>query len=158
FGWMIIGDERSIGTSRRFVSSEAPTASFRPVLTIDYTVVPPNTPPTVSNVTVTSPINENDSATLSGDITDPDTQSFTLTVNWGEGSPQTYSLPAGSNHFSVSHQYLDDNPTNTASDVYAISLSLSDGTASATANTSVTVNNVAPKLSNVTVTSPINEN
>lgn len=130
------------------VTSSIATAN----LTISYVA------PTVSNVTVTSPINENDFATLSGDIGNPGSASLTLTVNWGEGSPQTYSLAAGATHFSVSHQYLDDNPTNTPSDVYPIAVSLSDGTSTASTNLSVTVNNVAPKLSNVAVTSPINEN
>src|SRR5262249_11285855 len=40
FGWMIIGDEGTNGTSRRFVSSEAPNASFHPELTVDYILTP----------------------------------------------------------------------------------------------------------------------
>jgi hypothetical protein len=40
FGWEILGDESTNGTSRRFVSMDAPNASFHPVLTVDYTVTP----------------------------------------------------------------------------------------------------------------------
>jgi hypothetical protein len=40
FGWMIIGDESTNGTSRLFVSSESPHTAYRPVLTVDYTVTP----------------------------------------------------------------------------------------------------------------------
>lgn len=40
FGWIILGDERTNGTSRRFVSSEAPNASFHPELTVDFSPVP----------------------------------------------------------------------------------------------------------------------
>ena len=120
-----------------------------------------NVAPTLSNVAVTSPVNENGTATLTGNITDPGTlDTFTLAVNWGDGSgPQTVSLAAGASSFSVNHTYLDDNPTATASDTNTISLTLTDDdTGSDTKSTSVTVNNVAPTLSNVAVTSPINEN
>jgi extracellular elastinolytic metalloproteinase len=83
-----------------------------------------NVAPTVSNVKVTSPINENDVATLSGTITDPGTRdSFTLRVFWGDGSVDTQALPAGATTFSVQHRYLDDNPP---SDQYAIGMTLTD--------------------------------
>jgi hypothetical protein len=86
-----------------------------------------NVAPTLSSVVVTPSIDENGVATLSGTITDPGTQdSFSLTVNWSDGVPQTYNLPAGSTSFSVSHQYLDDNPTGTASDIYVVSGTLTD--------------------------------
>ncbi len=95
-----------------------------------------NVAPALSNLLVTSAVNENGVATLTGTITDPGTQdAFTLTVNWGEGAPQAYMLAAGTTSFSVSHQYLDDNPTGTASDVYTIGVSLTDddgGSASST--------------------------
>jgi len=79
-----------------------------------------NVAPQLQNVTITPSINENDFATLSGDIIDPGTlDTFKLVVDWGDGSAQqTYNLPAGSTAFSVTHQYLDDNPTGTASDIY----------------------------------------
>ena len=43
------------------------------------------------------------------------------------------------------HKYLDDNPTETPSDVYPITITLTDDDGGvATASTSVRVNNVAP--------------
>ncbi len=72
---------------------------------------------------------------------------FDITIDWGEGVPVVYSYPAGSTSYSESHQYLDDDPTGTGSDVYAIGVSIVDddgGTGSA--GTSVTVNNVAPVI------------
>jgi parallel beta-helix repeat protein len=114
-----------------------------------------NYPPTLSNVAITSPINESSTAVLSGTITDPDTgDTFSLTVDWGDGSaPQTFNYPAGTISFTESHQYLDDNPTATTSDNYTISLTLSDTGSGGTDTdlTSVTVNNLAPTLTNVSV-------
>jgi len=87
-----------------------------------------NVAPTLSNVSVTSGINENDIATLAGTFSDPGTQdTFTLTVDWGDGSlPESFSYPAGSSSFSQTHRYLDDNPSGTASDTYTITGTLSD--------------------------------
>jgi hypothetical protein len=90
-------------------------------------VVVNNVRPLLQNVAVTPEIDENGVVTLSGNILDPGTlDTFTLVVNWGEGSPQTYTYPAGTTTFSETHQYLDDNPTATPQDVYNISLNLSD--------------------------------
>lgn len=111
-----------------------------------------NTPPSLSNIAATTPINENGTATLSGNIADADAgDSFTLTVDWGDGSvPQNFNYAAGTTSFSETHQYLDDNPTATASDNYTISLALSDNAGgSTTASTTITVNNAAPVLSGI---------
>jgi uncharacterized repeat protein (TIGR03803 family) len=110
-----------------------------------------NTPPVLSNVAVTSPIAENGAANLSGNITDPNAgDQFTLTVNWGDGSPpQFFNYAAGTTAFNEAHQYRDDNPTGTPADNYALSLTLSDGRESDTDSATVTVNNAVPVLSNV---------
>jgi uncharacterized repeat protein (TIGR01451 family) len=120
-----------------------------------------NVAPSLVNVSVTSPVNENGSAMLSGNISDPGVlDSFTLTVDWGDGSLlENFNYTAGSTVFSESHQYLDDDPTGTPSDSYTINLTLTDDdTGSDTDSTTVTVNNVAPSLSNVTASSPVDEN
>jgi hypothetical protein len=125
------------------------------------TVTVNNVAPTLTHVMVTSPIDENGTATLTGTITDPGTRdTFRLGINWHDGTTlQTVDLPAGSTSFSVTHQYLDDDPTDTPSDDIPIDLTLTDDDkGEATATTTVTVNNVAPILSNVGVTSPIDEN
>ena len=102
-------------------------------------------------------LNENGSVTLSGSFTDPGTlDTHTLSVDWGDGTVQNVAVTPGP--FSLTHQYLDDDPTGTASDNYTINVTVTDddaGTDSASA--SVTVNNVAP--SGLTLSAPtVNEN
>ncbi len=104
-----------------------------------------NQPPSISGVAITSPVNENDTAQLSGNLSDPEGGAFQLTVDWGDGSVTTYTYPAGTTVFTETHQYLDDNPTGTASDVYTVSLTVQDDFgAQGTAATAITVNNLAP--------------
>ena len=98
---------------------------------------------------ITSPVDENGTATLTGTITDPGTQdTFSLDVDWGDGStPETFIYAAGTTGFSETHTYLDDNPTNTSSDSYDVDLTLTDDdTGTDTASTTVTVDNVAPTV------------
>jgi len=110
-----------------------------------------NVAPTLSNVKVTpETINEGDSVTLSGDLSDSGSaDSFNLTIDWGDGSlAETANLAAGTKTFSLTHIYADDNPTGTPSDTYSISLSLKDDDGgTATGSTSVVVGNLAPSLS-----------
>jgi hypothetical protein len=111
-----------------------------------------NTPPTLANLAVTSPINEGSTATLTGNIVDPDPlDTHTLVVNWGDGSSaQTFTFGAGALPFSVSHRYLD-NPAGQPNGSYAITLQMTDsngGTGTGTA--SVQVNNVAPTVGVIT--------
>src|SRR5439155_1778180 len=92
-------------------------------------------------------INENDIFTLSGSFVDPGTlDTHTVVINWGpsEGST-TLNLAAGVLTFSASHQYRDENPSGTPSDVYTVGVTVSDDdTGSGGGSTSVTVNNLAP--------------
>jgi len=101
-------------------------------------------------------IDENGVATVAGTITDPGTvDTFTLEIDWGEGSPETFSYSAGSTIFSETHQYLDDNPTVTSFDDYTISVTVTDDdTEYDTESTTVTVNNVDPVVVSVTVEKP----
>lgn len=94
-------------------------------------------------------IDENGYATISGTITDPGIlDTFSLSIDWGEGSPDVFTYPAGTTSFSETHQYLDDNPTGTAYDDYAISVLVTDDEGDSDSDTStVTVNNVAPTIS-----------
>ena len=50
----------------------------------------------------------------------------TLVVRWGEGDPETLRLPADVHTFRLTHQYLDDNPSGTPSDTYAVTVQLTD--------------------------------
>src|SRR5207237_70880 len=109
-------------------------------------------------------IDENGTFTLTGSFTDPGTQdSHTVVISWGPGEGSTtLNLAAGVTTFSAGHQYLDDNPTGTASDTYPVSVTVTDDdtypigvtvtdddTGSASAAASVVVNNVAPVLAGV---------
>lgn len=104
--------------------------------------------PSFTSVNVTpGAINENNVITLTGTFTNPNPPgAHTLTVNWGGGMTGTLpTLGAGVYAFTATHQYLDDNPTGTPSDLNSINLTLSDSMAgSAFTTTNVTVSNVAP--------------
>src|SRR5207245_2936357 len=92
---------------------------------------------------------ENDTATVSGTINDPDAaDTHTIVVTWGAGEgSSTLTLAAGVSSFTASHQYLDDNPSGTPSDDYPITVTVTDNHgASGNGATVVTVNNVAPTV------------
>jgi hypothetical protein len=119
-----------------------------------------NVAPIVTSLAVASPIDEGSLATLTGTIDDPNSADpHTLVVTWGPGEDSTtYDLPAGQLSFSVTHLFADDDPSGTSSDTYPISVTVTDGGGlSASGSTTVTVNNVAPALSDLSVV-PILEN
>jgi len=124
-------------------------------------VVVNNVAPTLSGVALNSPtINENGSVTLSGNIFDPGVNdNFVLTINWGDGTIETYPLPGGSVNFNgISHTYLDDNPTGTPSDGYTISVTLTDkDSGSDSDSVNLTVNNVAPLVDQLVLVSVGNQ-
>jgi hypothetical protein len=132
--------------------------------TFVITITSVNDAPAVSATASPASIDEHQSATVSGSFTDPDTgDTHTVTISWGDGSPPTtISLAAGVVTYSATHQYKDDNPTNTASDLDTVTVTVTDNGSpqgTGTANTSVTVNNVPPAITSVvgpTVPQPIN--
>jgi large repetitive protein len=85
------------------------------------TLVVRNVVPQLADLAV-SPNTEGGVATLSGSIIDPGTlDAHTVTVNWGDGSPdETFTLPAGTLSFSRTHSYADDDPTGTPQDDYPV--------------------------------------
>ena len=108
-----------------------------------------NVAPTVSVTLDAASIDEDGSVTLDGTITDTGTlDGHKVVIDWVDGGTDVITLAAGALTFSKAHQYLDDgvSPGNgTASDVYAISVTVTDddrGVGTASAN--VTVNNLAP--------------
>jgi hypothetical protein len=111
-----------------------------------------NANPTLSNLTLSqSSIDEGGSVTLTGNISDTGVlDSFTLLIVWGDGTDQeTVTCPAGTTSFSLPHTYADDNPPG-FSDVMTIQVTLQDNDGGSTqGSTYLTVNNVAPTLSNV---------
>jgi hypothetical protein len=107
--------------------------------------------PVVTNLSA-PPINENDTAMLNGTFSDLDaTDTHTVIVTWGPGEGSTtLNLAAGVLTFSATHQYLDDNPTVTSSNVYPLGVTVTDnhfGSGSGSVN--LTVNNVAPVVAPV---------
>jgi len=93
-------------------------------------------------------IDENDTVTVTGRVTDADPQdAHTVLIDWRDGSTTSLSLAAGAMEFSATHRYLDDAPSATASDNYEIRVVTTDSAGDdAAASTTVTVNNVAPVL------------
>lgn len=72
--------------------------------------------------------------------------SATITIDWGDGSPVTTQIVAGtSGSLSFSHPYRDDNPSGTAVDLNTIVASIQEGSSTTSASTTVTVTNVAPE-------------
>src|SRR5204862_2303621 len=112
-----------------------------------------NVPPSVSFSITANPIIENSSIALTWSIGDPGIRdSHSVVINWGDGSPATgLSLAAGVLSFMATHPYADDNPTGTASDVYPITVTVTDKDgATGGTSTPLTVNNAAPVISSVT--------
>jgi hypothetical protein len=114
--------------------------------TVTFTATIGNVAPSIT--AASSAVNENGVATISGTLTDPGVlDTFVITVSWGDGTSSPHSFAAGTTSYTVVHQYLDDNPTATPSDVSAVTLAVvdKDGGSGSTA-TGVMVNNVAPQV------------
>jgi hypothetical protein len=86
-----------------------------------------------------------------GSFVDPDTQHWTATVDWGDGTPVEPLVLALDKTFALDHRY-DDNATGG----YSVLVSLSDGLAATTGTIHVEVANVAP-TANVSNDGPVAE-
>jgi PKD repeat protein len=97
-----------------------------------------NTAPTVyagNNAT----INEGDTFTSSGSFTDPGADTWTATVNYGDGSG-VQPLPLAGKSFNLNHDYADNG-------VYTVTVTVNDDDGGVGTDTaSVTVDNVAPTV------------
>jgi hypothetical protein len=113
-----------------------------------------NVAPEITDLTVTSPIDENGTATLTVDFDDPGTLDVhTVTINWGDGNEDTRSVETvGQRTLIVDHQYLDD-PADAAQDSYTITVTVSDDDTgvSAAEETTVVVQNVLPVITSLTL-------
>ena len=87
-----------------------------------------NIAPAITSLTISAPaIDETGSVILSAVFTDPGfADTHAVIIDWRDGSSSTIPLTPGGRAFSVSHQYLDDKPTGTGSDIYNIAVSVSD--------------------------------
>ncbi len=116
---------------------------------------PSNVAPTIESITG-STIDENDVAGLTVVFSDDSGDTHDAVVDWGEGVPEVFS--GIFSPFAPTHTYLDDNPTGTSSDSYAVSVIITDQAGlSDSGNSLVVVNNVAPEWDVLGVTSPIDE-
>ncbi|MBX3425655.1 MAG: PKD domain-containing protein [Pirellulales bacterium] len=123
------------------------TVEVRNVAPSNLVLVPPAT------------IDENGVATLQLSFDDPGSLDVhTVEIDWGDGSPlETVTLAVGERTLTITHQYLDDNPTGTPTDVYQINVTLRDDDGGQTsAMTTVEVRNVAPSAVTVAI-APGNE-
>jgi uncharacterized repeat protein (TIGR01451 family) len=125
------------------IDTDPATGNNASATTVQVLNIPPEI--TFINVSPTS-INENDEVVLTVRFTDPGRlDRHTAEINWGDGSVETVPIPFPDREFAVRHRYLDDNPTNTPVDSYAIRVTVRDNNGgSDTDGTAVTVNNVAP--------------
>ena len=80
---------------------------------------------------------------------------YQVVVDWGDGAPETNSLAATATAFNFAHQFPDDAPTGTPSDLYAITVSLSGITGSASMAVNLQVTNVPPTFLSLTVAGPV---
>ena len=128
--------------------------------TASKTVQVSNVAPSNVQIKPIAAINENGVATLELTFDDPGTlDTHTVEVDWGDGTIETLNVTAGARAFTATHQYLDDNPTGTAADVYTVSVKVRDDDGGqATASQTVTVSNVAPSNVQIKPIAAINEN
>ena len=84
-------------------------------------------------------IDEGDTFTSGGSFTDPDADSWTATVDYGDGSG-VENLPLDGKNFDLSHQYADNG-------TYEVTVTVDDQVADPVSDKgSVVVNNVAPTV------------
>ena len=76
-------------------------------VTANASVSPTNVSPVVGNLTLSpSSVVDHQTLTVSGSFTDPGTaDTFTLTLDWGDGTSSSDSLAAGTRSFSMTHAY-----------------------------------------------------
>jgi hypothetical protein len=104
-----------------------------------------NVAPILAGLSATS-IFEGGTTTLTGTIVGALDASFSLAIDWdGDGIFEETHQNVGSGVFGFTHQYLDDKPAITPSDIYTINVTLTDGDGGTdTDSTNTTITNVNP--------------
>jgi VCBS repeat-containing protein len=118
---------------------------------VTITVNAVNDPPEITFLSVTSPINEGDTSVLTGEIIDPELDdTHTVTIDWGDGTSDTLNLDPDVLTFDQDHQYVDNLPGNAPYTV-AVTVTDEDGDQSDPEQATVTVKNVAPRITSLSV-------
>jgi autotransporter-associated beta strand protein len=150
---LTVGRFRDLANDPTAFAAFGPGAGQTTPFLVDYAegdgneiVIRRNTKPTFINRSVTSPIDEGQTATLTGTIVDPDPiDTFFLDVSWGDGTVKTFAFGPGADGTTVNitHTYEDENDE----DRYVIRFSWRDdhefGNSTELA---VVVHNVAPTV------------
>ncbi|MEZ4571813.1 MAG: PKD domain-containing protein [Thermomicrobiales bacterium] len=120
---------------------------------ITETQVVNNVPPALASPLVAPASSfEGEAVTLDVGFTDPGSlDSHTCEIDWGDGTPSTAGTVTNMTCSAI-HTYADDNPSNSASDDYTITVTVTDKDgAVAQTNVVQTVNNVAPNIDEINV-------
>ncbi|MDQ3688413.1 MAG: Ig-like domain-containing protein [Acidobacteriota bacterium] len=124
------------------VGTNCAEAKTSEVKKVSITVIPVNDRPVV-NAGPDKTINEGNAFSYSGSFTDPDTDMWTATVNYGDG-PDTILVLMPDKTFNLNHTYADNG-------TYTVKVTVKDNSGEATDTGTdtviVTVNNVAPTVS-----------
>jgi len=168
FTWMLVSGTGQLvpaGNSASYVNANGPATTVVRVTVTDShggsasaetTITVNNVAPSVGSLALSATtIDENGTVAVSGSFSDPGLlDAHTLSIDWGDGTGAptlTFVQTApGVYGFTATHQYLDDAPTQTPSDVYQVMVTVSDDHDTGTVAAQVRVNNLAPTISNVT--------
>ena len=120
------------------------------------TIVVNNVNPQITDMSLNSAtIDENGYVVISGLLSDAGAlDAHTMAIDWGDGTMSAATINETTGAFTATHQYLDDDPTATSSDEYTISVTVVDNDGGIDiASTTVTVNNVPPVISSISLDS-----
>ncbi|HEY1601951.1 MAG TPA: hypothetical protein VGG64_20280, partial [Pirellulales bacterium] len=120
--------------------------------TVTVSVSSVNPYPVLSNLSATN-VDQGSATTLTGTITSNRTNSFEVTVDWGDGSaPQTFAVNQ-QGQFTFTHVYLYEDANPSPSELTPIHVTVVDNFGlSTTGDTSLLVSNVAPTVSGLSIT------
>ncbi len=105
---------------------------------------PPNVVPVV-DAGADDTINEGGTFSSSGSFTDSDTDPWTATVDYGDGTAVEVLTLVGKT-FSLSHTYEQDSDLINAGSPFVVTVTINDGTVDSVDTALVTVNNVLPAI------------
>ncbi len=101
--------------------------------------------------------NEGETATLVGRFSDAGTlDTHTVVIAWGDGTSSNATVNPSDRTFTATRVYVDDAPTATAFDIFNANITVTDNEgASVQQAVSVRINNVAPTIGNLSISTPI---